>query len=352
MLENIKVDIIYHLTASDFEMEFNLGGCCRMRLLTDKTQDKKSLVNSLAKAVSRSRVIIACGPLFSDAGLIAVSAAALGKALAPVNKTAYGINAEGEINIIDGSVPLVTPDGYFGGCIIESGPQTLILVTENRTFRKTIMKTLIHPYIEELSLLSIKQGNIAFKANITSVPGAAEFITSEVSVDENVPEEPLSDLQADVLDMITGDEDSDDSPCDADISPLLDPPKGVHNIEFVMDDADDDTETEELPPQTTTAYSGMLTKVDDEPTEPYEDDYIPPKENLIYISNEDLDVDRQRENRKFNALIIVLCLLLFAAVATLCYFVFLKPYLMGISTTEYLNQIFGDVTKTTLSFWR
>ena len=64
MIQNLKVDIIYHLTPSDFEMEFNLCGCCRTRLLNDKTSDKKSFVRALARDVARSRVIIVCGPLF------------------------------------------------------------------------------------------------------------------------------------------------------------------------------------------------------------------------------------------------------------------------------------------------
>ena len=38
----MKVDVIYYKTNTDFEMEFNLCGCCRMRLLTDKAPDRKT----------------------------------------------------------------------------------------------------------------------------------------------------------------------------------------------------------------------------------------------------------------------------------------------------------------------
>ncbi|MEE1055109.1 MAG: hypothetical protein U0L36_04660, partial [Acutalibacteraceae bacterium] len=68
MFQIIKVDIIYYQTNTDFEMEFNLCGCCRMRLLTDNAPDKKTLVHSLARAVSRSRVIIIVGNLFGEEG--------------------------------------------------------------------------------------------------------------------------------------------------------------------------------------------------------------------------------------------------------------------------------------------
>ena len=30
MFQNLKVDVIYYKTNTDFEMEFNLCGCCRM----------------------------------------------------------------------------------------------------------------------------------------------------------------------------------------------------------------------------------------------------------------------------------------------------------------------------------
>ena len=154
MVQNLKVDIIYHQSPSDFEMEFNLGSSCHMRLLSDRTTDKKGLIKALVRGVARSRVIICCGPLFGAEGLVSIVAKAIGAGTDLCNNKTYGINSDEEINIIKGSTPLVTPDGYFGGCIIESGPQTIILLTENKTFRKSIMKTLIHPYMAEISYVS------------------------------------------------------------------------------------------------------------------------------------------------------------------------------------------------------
>ena len=132
MIQNIKVDIVYYMTAADFEFEFNLGSCCHMRLLNDKAKDKNAYVNSLARAVSRSQIIISCGPLFGDDGLISVCSAAINHGLQKADNKAYGIASDDSIDIIEGSVPLVTPEGYFGGCIIESGNQSIILLTENR----------------------------------------------------------------------------------------------------------------------------------------------------------------------------------------------------------------------------
>ena len=153
MQQNIKVDVIYYLSPSDFEMEFNLCGCCHMRLLNEKTKDRKELVKALAKAVSRSKVIIACGPMFDDNGLISTVSTAIGKGTEVINNADYGIKFDDEIRIIKGATPLVTPEGFFGGCIIESGPQAIIILSESKGIRKTIMNNLIHQYIYELSLL-------------------------------------------------------------------------------------------------------------------------------------------------------------------------------------------------------
>ena len=135
MFQNIKVDIIYYKTATDFEMEFNLCGCCRMRLLTDKAPDRKSMVHNLARAVSRSRVIIIVGSLFGDEGVLSTVAGAIGKPLSPIDNKLYGISEGGEISIISGATPLVTPDGFFGGCIIESGQQSMILLSDSKSVR-------------------------------------------------------------------------------------------------------------------------------------------------------------------------------------------------------------------------
>ncbi len=151
MLQNIKVDIIYYKIPTDFEMEFNLSGCCRMRLLTDKAPDRKTLVNQMTRAVSRSKVIIITGALFGEDNIIESCAKAIGRGLETADNKRFSIASEDKISIIKESLPLVSEDGIFGGCIVEQGPQTLILLTENKSVRKGIMQSLIHGYIREIS---------------------------------------------------------------------------------------------------------------------------------------------------------------------------------------------------------
>ena len=193
MLYNLRSDIIYYKSNSDFEMEFNLCGCCRMRLLTDKSSNKKAFVHSLARAVSRSRVILIAGPLFGEENIVEIVAKALGTETEIADNSAYNINSEDEIEIIKGSLPLVSADGSYGGCIIESGPQTMILLTDNKTLRKSIMASLIHPYISELYEAEGKS-NKAAPESITVEPEAEETpVVDEIPLDDETPTDGETD---------------------------------------------------------------------------------------------------------------------------------------------------------------
>lgn len=340
MLENLKADVIYHSSNSDFEMEFNLCGCCRMRLLSDKTSDKKGLVNALAKAVSRSRVIMVCGPLFSDDGLIKIVSAAIGRGTQSFNTSEYGIESDTAIDIIKGSTPLVTTDGYFGGCIIESGPQTIILLTENRTFRKDIMVNLIHPYVEELSILPIKGGKPTVKT-----PEPQEVLQGVTETAEND-------------DFIT---ETTEQPDAEEIQPIeaAPTPEDEHNVEFIMDSPDVEEEDGvelDLPVVEDEVYNDMYLEPEAIKSikSSYEHDYSTSHVDNIYISEVD-DYDEQEAEDapkarvgSVDVFLIVLTLLLLGAVLALCYFLFLRPHIMGISTADYIKEIFGAASSTPL----
>lgn len=336
MVQNLKVDIIYHLTASDFEMEFNLCGCCRMRLLNDKTADKKSFIKALARDVARSRIIIACGPLFGADGLISTVATAIGNGTALCDNKVYGINGDEQIHIINGSTPLVTPDGYFGGCIIESGPQTIILLTENKAFRKSIMQNLIHPYIEEISYIPTKSSPLP-------VPTAE----SEPVFETAVSEQEIYLTQPDDYGKESETSDSQALPTTQD----------EHNVEFIMDgeENDDTAEPQEAEPVPVfdDAYNIMYTEVEktDEIKSRYSEPYKPSESDSMFIASAELDEEAEHYKKKSNMramdiTIVILVLLLLLAILALVYFIVLKPMTMGISTGDYLKEIFGLTSST------
>lgn len=338
MVQNLKVDVIYHQTPSDFEMEFNLCGCCRMRLLSDKTTDKKGFIKALARGVARSRVIMICGPLFGAEGLISTVATAIGSGLAVCDNKTYGISGDEQIHIINGSTPLVTPDGYFGGCIIESGPQTIILLTENRAFRKSIMQNLIHPYVEEISYIPVKSAPIEPKAQPQTEVAA-------ITETENYITEPDADY--DLVDTV------EESVCETVQT------DHEHNIEFIMDDEPSQEEVD-VPsklqmPEDMDIGIDMYTEIESESEikSRYAQEYIPSEEDDMFITAVEQDTEQKTPKKKdpikaMDISIVILVLILLLSVLALVYFVFLKPYTMGVSTVDYLKEIFGIASSNTL----
>lgn len=318
MIQNIKVDIVYYMTATDFEFEFNLGSCCHMRLLNDKVKDRKSFVNSLARAVSRSQIIISCGPLFGETGLISTVAAAISHGLETVNNKAYGLSSDEKIEIIEGSVPLVTPEGYFGGCIIESGSQTIIVLTENRTIRKSIMKNLVHPYIEEISIMKSTQkapaGGIADRVKpVAAVSEAAqpkEGDLNDGSKQTPTPTEPQTPVETEIL-PDTENESTETAAADEETAETE---NEEHNIEF--------------------EFGGGETQIGEE------------TENVTEDSKPTDDTGKKAKGRGINISIIIIAAVLLLLVLALCYFLIYLPMKNGMSTVEYFNQIFGNTSHT------
>lgn len=335
MIQNLKVDIIYHQTPSDFEMEFNLCGCCRMRLLNDKTNDKKGFVRALARSVSRSRVIMACGPLFGTDGLINIVSIAIGSGLATCDNATYGISGDEPIQIISGSTPLVTPSGYFGGCIIESGPQTIVLLTENRTFRKEIMHNLIHPYLEEISHISTSD----FAENIAGEP-------KEEIVQLTETESYIAEVDTDYSEEIFSESDP---------VPMLSQ-QDEHNIEFVMDydaPAEEDAPKTQAEISSHSGFDNLYVEIE-KPADikaRYEKIYTPSEADNMFISTVEPSAEvqtakQQTKKRNLDVTIVVLVLVLLLALLTLVYFLVLKPITMGISPGEYIKEIFGSASST------
>ena len=393
MFQNIKVDIIYYKTATDFEMEFNLCGCCRMRLLTDKAPDRKSMVHNLARAVSRSKVIIIVGGLFGEEGVLNTVAGAIGKPLAPIDNKLYGIADNSEISVISGATPLVTSDGYFGGCIIESGPQSMVLLSDSKSVRKAIMTTLIHPYIEELCATELKA-----KAESTiQKPQAAE---PEVPPVPEIPVTPPILAEPDITagaDEITDLFSSTDGAPDSDPEPTPEPtetePDEQAEDMYLSDEEDEDvrvepvepspvkeepqpTEAEEAKPLTSFATAekdgvsldgGMIFETDDYRSAAKDayvtddedsDFYIAPeklhsagarRKNKLYsldthesrhyhIDEDAPELPRSFFKENLGLMIVLIVLLLFVAV--LCYCIFIVPAKTGVSSSDYLRNIF------------
>lgn len=391
MLYNLRSDIIYYKSSSDFELEFNLCGCCRMRLLTDKPSNKKAFVHSLARAVSRSRVILIAGPIFGEENTIEIVSQALAATTEVVDNAAYGISSDDEISIIKGALPLVSNDGSFGGCIIESGPQTMILLTDNKALRKNIMSTLIHPYIAELYTAELNQNKKADEEteNDAQTEGTEETLeeaeiyvpsneeepvvtdttvqddtivsdTEEdlpliLSLDENTPEK---DITEDDIFIDTDETIAEDYEADKDITiddlipstPDLDEP--IRDIDEKIDSGDiimesDDYTKTDLSEEFHDEFNDLFTDKETHDRTPivmdeeqfsefnlFDDESEESDENNIVLAN---------KKPKLHIATIIFTVILLLAIIVLAYTIFSVSTSQGVAPAEYIKEVWQTV---------
>lgn len=201
-MSNLKIDIIYYKTASDFEMEFNLSGCCRMRMFKDKVDTPKGLVNTLARDVARSKIIIIVTELFGENTGVSVISKAIKLPLVPADKEEFGIKTTDDVFLPKTAIPLVTKSGVFGGCIIENGPQSIIIVSAARTLRHEIMKTYVHNYVFDVGQYLAYQERMGAtplgKHAQTPTDTETEAVLSETPVEEESIPESITPTENDV----------------------------------------------------------------------------------------------------------------------------------------------------------
>ena len=382
MFQNIKVDIVYYKTNTDFEMEFNLCGCCRMRLLTDKASDKKTLVHDLARAVSRSRVIIIAGKLSGEEGIIEITARAIAKTVTKIDKSLYGIKSENIISVINGATPLVTPDGEFGGCIIESGPQSMVLISDDKAVRKTVMNTLIHPYIEELCALDLKEKAKSAAAVVAPVTEPHAVNISDAndisSISETCLQESESQTETAAEEAETAAEpQAEAEPCNEDTaeSEKADD-KEEENLKEEIKEEEKNEHADEPSAKPLSSFSsksddislsgGMIFETDDYRAEPLssEEDselFIEPESlkkriigfrNNSYVSEEGEDspyhtseepTGKLKSGFSGNLPILIISVILLIVLAVLCYCIFYVPSKDGVTASAYLNETFNTL---------
>ncbi len=383
MIYNLRSDIIYYKTNSDFELEFNLCGCCRMRLLTDKPSNKKAFVHSLARAVSRSRVILIAGPLFGEESTVKTVAQALGTETEITNNAEFNIATDDEIEIIKNSIPLVSDDGLFGGCIIESGPQTMILLTDNKTLRKKLMKALIHPYIAELyAAESTTKDTLSADAEVieTSEPEPiietnGLILEDEISSNRIEPEIESEDLiledNSDAVEEIELPEqpqiiieDADENIADEyyensiNAEELILEETAQQETEEVMQEIDidsivmdaDDNEKQSIPEEYTTTFNQFV--FDDEldkknkkstPNVMHSNDFLYFDDNgEIFDGN---DEEPMPKASRLNIATIIVTAILLLTIIVICYCIFAVSGNEGVSPTEYIQTIWQTVFK-------
>lgn len=211
MAVDLKLDIIYHNTPTDFEMEFSLSSRCVMRMLTSKSENTKEYLTALSRAVARSRVIICVGDIYNKNSVINITSQAVGLKLCSYDVQVYSVTDEKSKAVLlpDGALPLVS-DGVIGGCVIESGPQIIIFLSDDKAIRKRILKELVFEYISALSGVKIETSEPEInepEENIEPISEAAseeepteaeETEKVEAEAEEKTEEKNEAEIKADI----------------------------------------------------------------------------------------------------------------------------------------------------------
>lgn len=292
---SLKTEIIYLKCATDFEFEFNLNAAVQMRLFTECPADDKAFLSALSLAVSRSRAIIITSKF--DETLITKLAGSIGFKTETIVPEEYGITKMETDKLITGGVPLVTEDGIYAGIILESGPQSLIIITNERKTRKALMNKLVHTYLLDV-------------ANSTNSTPIVTETDTDTTVDTAVVEETV--VSDDVTDTIT---------------------------DVITDDITDAVTTDTVESATEEV---VVT------TESGNEDVI--EDPVIYGLDDADDVEdeiptAQPKKRSMGIFTAILAIILFLLVAFIVYSLIIDPFLNNISLEENFRHIFGFLFK-------
>jgi len=329
MIQNLKTDIIYYRADTDFELEFNLCGCCRMRLLTDKTDSRNGYAECLSRAVSRSRIVISCGSLFGEKNLMETASVLLGIDLAGIDNAKYGIKSEEEIKVLKGSTPLVTSEGIFGGCIIEKNSQTIIILTDSKPVRKRIMSELIHPYISQVSVLAVSQGK--HEANeVEKEELFKEENTAEQNPEETVTQNESEENYEDEIPFVFSNEEAEE---ENEVIPQI---QNAEAEEFIGVEFDRESIKEKEKSYIAVGEKEAEAYVGSSDEEADEDSYFSTKEDL---SNYNFGEGVQKKKSGVKGVIIVFIIIVLLLISALAYLVLIKPILSGYDISDYIKNL-------------
>ncbi len=357
MISNLKVDIIYYKTPSDFELEFNLNGCCRMRILKEKVDDRRQLVTALARDVSRSKVIIIVTDLLGDKNGVELVSSAIGYKYETVDKPAYSIKSGDDIKAPHGCLPLVTKSGQYGGCIVECGKQSIILISSDRPLRHEIMRSYIHQYIFDINQVEafnerlrhenehnpiIDNSNILTTARADIAAEIAEMedeeSENENSIPENADTEPSADATAETTETEAENEADGEMPSDSENADTEDTSADENDLDTTDESASDeaDTQTDEETddddesfPIIRSGSEGFIASLG------AGDEEIPEKKVNKRI---------KRRRKGSSIALLVIAVFLLACFGVLAYFFVYKPIINGEMPNDF-NKFISEVMK-------
>ncbi|MBE6798779.1 MAG: SpoIID/LytB domain-containing protein [Ruminococcaceae bacterium] len=201
MSKDVKLEILYYKTNADVALEFGLHGDYPLRLLSIGSDDMSQLLHNLKRAISRSEIIIIVGALQSRDNLTSYLAKFIGRGTETGDNGDYGILEPGTVTIPAGAYPLVTK-GKYGGFVIESGPQTIFALNEDRDTRLRITEETLVPYItEHHRTFGIPSAAINTQKDISATPEFEPEADSEPAITPII-EEPIAETESATVETV------------------------------------------------------------------------------------------------------------------------------------------------------
>lgn len=318
-MSNLKLDIIYYKTSTDFEMEFNLNGCCRMRIFKDKVETPKELVRTLARDVSRSKIVIVVTDLAGYENGMELVSNSIGLPLCPLDNDKFGVQNGDSIFLPKTAVPLINKSGIYGGCILESGPQSIILVSSVRALRHEIMKAYVHNYIFDIAQIEAYNERMGSAVSAETIPSPINEIQNSSSSektdksDDIQAKESLANVDVEETEDAAADETTVETPEETQAYPLEKPYAPDVNTPFVISE------------------------------EPFSAGVTPEPnifEDLSSESNYSEKSNSSKSGKKgLNILLLILAVLLLVCIGVLTYFFVYLP-LSGAETTFFAQDNF------------
>ena len=358
MISNLKVDIIYYKTPSDFELEFNLNGCCRMRILKEKVDDKKQLVTALARDVSRSKVIIVVTDLIGEKNGVEIISSAIGYKYEHVDKLAHAIKSGDDIRAPHGCLPLVTKSGQYGGCIVECGKQSIILISSDRPLRHEIMRSYIHQYIFDINQVEAFNERLRHESENNPVIDNSGILTAaRADIAAEIAEMEEGSTNESATEETVATDDVVPQSGEADEETVFESNNDTEATEEISDDStgvsqEEEESAAEAPDDADTVYEETETEDADSPDNDTSFPIIKSgSDGFIAVENisSRSDEGNKKTNRRLmrrrkgsSILLLILAILLLLCFGVLAYFFVYKPIINGEMPNDF-NRFIAEV---------
>ena len=201
----MQIETIYLSAMGDAGFDAAVQSLGAAFLGSTQVQTRRAYLEALARAVERSDAIIASGELFGPAGLVEITGKGLGMELEPINWSALGLlQGSDAARLPKGAIPLVTKGGEVGGAVLESGGQSLVLITGDMGLRGELFDLYVRPYLlakaDEAPVAESTQPEPEPQTPVPAVPAQPEEV------------QPALDDAAILADLHLDEEQAEDEP--------------------------------------------------------------------------------------------------------------------------------------------